>query len=234
MSCCSLCRRDRSWRDWDRGRGRDGGREWDGGRGSDWGRERGRGRWSDEGRERGGGRGEQRERSPQVWKHDMFEALQKEEEQGGTEGGEGWEEEEEDIGSGRQRKYVHTASKLMYGHVYVAAIYTIIPPPPPPTSERMVGDTLTPFILCVCRSVVHRLGTRDENEDHRASRDCRGGIEGVWVHDKFAKHDQLVSYPIPHQMKADRRGRRGRRGEGEGEGGGGTDEETSEVAMDTI
>ena len=64
--------------------------------------ERGRG-WEVD-RERG--EREYRQRSPRVWRHDMFEVLQKEEEvevgDGEGEGG-GWEEEE-DMRNGRKRR----------------------------------------------------------------------------------------------------------------------------------
>ena len=65
-----------------------------------------RGRWTERGR--GGDRERERERgirdrSPRVWRHDMFEVLQREEEGEEGEGeGEGWEDE--DMRNGHKRR----------------------------------------------------------------------------------------------------------------------------------
>lgn len=82
------------------------------------GREMRRGRWTERGRggERERGRGGDRERerergvrdrSPQVWRHDMFEVLQREEEGEGGEGegdGEGERWDDEDMRNGHKRR----------------------------------------------------------------------------------------------------------------------------------
>ena len=69
-------------------------------------RERGRDRWGEG--TRGGGERQRsyRQRSPRVWRHDMFEQLQREEEgEGeGREGEWGQEEGEQEIGNGRQQR----------------------------------------------------------------------------------------------------------------------------------
>ena len=85
-----FCRRDRSQRD--------GGRD----------RENARAGWLDLPRDGERERGRQ-QRSPQVWRHDMFEKLQREDEREGEgEGEEGSEEEEEDLKDSRKRRYSHT------------------------------------------------------------------------------------------------------------------------------
>ena len=83
----------------------------------------------------------------------------------------------------------------------------------------------------LCRSVVHRLGTRDDTgsrQDHRGPRDA--GIDGTWSHDKFQKHDQLVSYPIHHQAILEQREERAMEGEVEKD----ENREHTENAMDTM
>ena len=76
-----MCRRERGWnRERDVERERE--REWDKGREGERGRWRGRG---------GGGEGERRwserrERSPRVWRHDIFDELQGEEKEKEMEG----------------------------------------------------------------------------------------------------------------------------------------------------
>ena len=92
-----------------------------------------------EGRERRGGERERergyRQRSPQVWGHDMFEQLEREEagEEGegeGEWGQEGWEGEEQEVGSGRQQR--------RWGMMY----NTVEPP-----NNGLIGDEY--FVHCL-------------------------------------------------------------------------------------
>ena len=96
----------------------------------------------------------------------------------------------------------------------------------------MVGSIVAfKIVTFLCRSVVHRLGTRDDTgsrQDHRGPRDA--GIDGTWSHDKFQKHDQLVSYPIHHQAILEQREERAMEGEVEKD----ENREHTDNAMDTM
>ena len=66
----------------------------------------------------------------------------------------------------------------------------------------------TLYVCVMYRSEVHRLDSRDSSNGLR-SRDRprqprHASIDGVWTHDKFSDHDQLVSYPIQHQTVRER------------------------------
>ena len=85
------------------------------------------------------------------------------------------------------------------------------------------------------RSVVHRLGTRQEDTrgDHHRPLQRDGGVDGTWAHDKFSEHDKLVSYPIQQRKAHQRAKERAREGEEVGKVFEKKKEQT-DISMDTL
>ena len=106
-----VSRRDRGRRDCELGRETERGRE------GDWGREMDRGREEDSGRDgavRDGAVRDRRQRSPRVWRHDMFEVMEREEREEREEEDQVMAQEEADTQNGGKRRSISASTLLCY------------------------------------------------------------------------------------------------------------------------